>query len=57
MSKKQDKRLRTIKLLPSEIQSIIDELYHVPYDIFDFLRLDRLIKKLKDALEQEENKK
>ena len=47
----QDKRLRTIKLMPSEIQIIIDELEAVPYNIYEFLRLDRIIYKLKRALD------
>jgi hypothetical protein len=48
-----DKKIRNVKLIGYEIDLIIGELEGVPYSYYKFFEYGKLVKKLKKALENE----
>ena len=46
------KKKLKVELTAQEIESIIDELGRIPHNIFDFMKYDKLIAKLRKPLNQ-----
>jgi len=42
-----DNKIRKVELTGDDIQRIIEELERVPHNLFEFMRYDKIIKKLK----------
>ena len=55
----QDNKIKTIKLTKNEIEIIIEELGQQPHSVYEYLNYEKIINKLKDGLnsEDENNKK
>jgi len=46
-----------LKLMSDEIEDLIAELERVPYSIFKFMHYGKIVKKLKESLEDKKPKK
>ena len=48
----QDNKIRIIKLTGDELNLVIEEMERIPHNIYEFMRYDKIVKKLKCALSE-----
>ncbi len=52
-----DNKIRNVKLTGDEIGIMIDEMERIPYSTYIYFNYDKIIKKLRDSLEVENETK
>jgi len=50
----QDNTIRNVKLTKNEIEIIIEELGQQPHSVYEYLNYEKIINKLKDVLNSED---